>query len=88
MISVRGEADVGGRTRQRIERLTFGGDPGMLGRTISPDGYPIPVVGVTPVSFFGVEVGNRYDVAIPLCADRLRPKARKAADKQRLQQFV
>ena len=49
----------------------FGGDPGILGRTISLDGYPVPVIGVTPPSFFGVEVGNRYDVAIPLCADRL-----------------
>jgi len=29
------------------------------------------VIGVTPPSFFGVEVENRYDVAIPLCADRL-----------------
>ena len=29
------------------------------------------MIGVTLASFFGVEVGNRYDVAIPLCADRL-----------------
>jgi putative ABC transport system permease protein len=49
----------------------FGGDPGVLGRTVSLDGYSFPVIGVTPASFFGVEVGTRYDVAIPLCADRL-----------------
>jgi putative ABC transport system permease protein len=49
----------------------FGGDPGVLGRDISLDGYPLPVIGVTPPFFFGVEVGNRYDVAVPLCADRL-----------------
>jgi putative ABC transport system permease protein len=48
----------------------FGGDSGVLTRTIRLDGHPIPVIGVTPPSFFGVEVGNRYDVAIPLCADR------------------
>ena len=48
----------------------FGGDSGILTRTIRLDGHPIPVIGVTPPSFFGVEVGNRYDVAIPLCADR------------------
>jgi predicted permease len=49
----------------------FGGDPAALGRTVSLDGHPIPIIGVTPPAFFGVEVGNRYDVAIPLCADRL-----------------
>jgi putative ABC transport system permease protein len=49
----------------------FGGDPGVLSRTVSLDGHAFPVIGVTPPSFFGVEVGSRYDVAIPLCADRL-----------------
>lgn len=49
----------------------FGADPKVLGRTVALDGYPVPIIGVTPSSFFGVEVGNRYDVAIPLCADRL-----------------
>jgi hypothetical protein len=34
-----------------------------------------------------VEVGNWYDVVIPLCAGRLRAEGR-AADKQRLQRFV
>jgi hypothetical protein len=55
----------------------FGGDPGVLSRTVSLDGHPIPVIGVTPPSFFGVEVGNRYDVAIPLCADRLLAEDKK-----------
>jgi predicted permease len=49
----------------------FGGDPGALGRTITLDGHAVPILGVTPPSFSGVEVGNRYDLAIPLCADRL-----------------
>jgi predicted permease len=49
----------------------FGGDPHVVGRRLSLNGYPVPVIGVTPPSFFGVEVGHRYDVAIPLCADRL-----------------
>lgn len=49
----------------------FGGDPHVLGRKLTLDGYPVSVIGVTPPSFFGVEVGHRYDVAIPLCADRL-----------------
>jgi predicted permease len=49
----------------------FGGEPGILSRKVTLDGRPFPVIGVTSASFFGVEVGNRYDVAIPLCADRL-----------------
>jgi predicted permease len=47
----------------------FGGDPGVVGRTLILDGRTFPVVGVTSPAFFGVEVGNRYDVAVPLCAD-------------------
>ena len=53
----------------------FGGDPGALGRTVTLDGHTFPVIGVTPASFFGVEVGNRYDIALPLCADRLDGRA-------------
>ncbi len=49
----------------------FAGSAEVLGRTVSLDGRRFPVVGVTPPSFFGVEVGTRYDVAIPLCADAL-----------------
>jgi putative ABC transport system permease protein len=48
----------------------FGGDSGVLGRVVRLDGHTLPVIGVTPASFFGVEVGHRYDVAIPMCADR------------------
>jgi predicted permease len=47
----------------------FAGDPAVIGGTISLDKHPFPVIGVTPAAFFGVEVGNRYDVAVPLCAD-------------------
>jgi predicted permease len=49
----------------------FGGDAGALARTVTLEGRTFPILGVTPPSFFGVEVGTRYDVAIPLCADRL-----------------
>ena len=49
----------------------LGGDPAVLGRTVSLDGHPFPVAGVTGPNFFGVEVGHRYDVAVPLCADPL-----------------
>jgi predicted permease len=49
----------------------FDGDTAALGRAVLLDGHDFPVIGVTPRAFFGVEVGYRYDVAIPLCADRM-----------------
>ncbi len=50
----------------------LGGDRAILGRTVMLDGRPFPILGVTGAGFSGVEVGNRYDVAVPLCADGLR----------------
>jgi putative ABC transport system permease protein len=49
----------------------FAGDPAVLQRTIYVAGHNIPVIGVTPATFFGVQVGKRFDVALPLCADKL-----------------
>jgi putative ABC transport system permease protein len=45
------------------------GSTDVLGRSITLDGRSFPVIGVTGPDFFGVEVGNRYDAAVPLCAD-------------------
>lgn len=53
------------------------GSPDVLQRTVTLDGFAFPIVGVTPPSFFGMEVGRRYDVAVPLCADAVfRPGGR------------
>src|SRR5918998_595452 len=49
----------------------FGGDPSAVGRSLSLDGRPFEVVGVTPASFYGMEVGRQFDVAVPLCAEPL-----------------
>ncbi len=47
----------------------FGGDPDALGKKLSLEGHPLPVIGVTPPEFFGVEVGRNFDVAVPVCAE-------------------
>src|SRR5580704_5781712 len=47
----------------------FGGDPAVTGRSVRFDGRVFPVIGVTPPGFFGVEIGHRFDVAVPMCAD-------------------
>jgi putative ABC transport system permease protein len=52
-------------------RRELGGDLAAVGRTVTLEGHSFPVIGVTPAWFFGVEVGEHFDVALPLCADRL-----------------
>ena len=47
----------------------YGASPAAIGRTLRLDGFPYEIVGVTPDSFFGVDVGRGFDVAVPLCAE-------------------
>jgi len=49
----------------------FAGDPGVINRTVRLDGNVFPIIGVTPPGFFGVEIGHRFDVAVPICSDPL-----------------
>ena len=46
----------------------FGGTADILSRSIPTRTGQIPIIGVMPAGFFGVEVGRRFDVALPLCA--------------------
>jgi predicted permease len=48
----------------------YSGAADAVGRTIELDGHAFVIGGITPPSFFGVEVGRRFDVALPLCAER------------------
>lgn len=52
-------------------RRAFGGSPSVIGQAIRLEGSSFEVVGVTPADFFGFDVGRRFDVAIPVCADPL-----------------
>jgi putative ABC transport system permease protein len=45
----------------------YGGGP-VLGRTLMLNDKPVEVIGVTPASFFGVVVGQSFDVAVPVCS--------------------
>jgi predicted permease len=47
----------------------FGGDASVIGKTLTLQGHPFPILGVTPPTFYGVSVGDHFDVAIPLCID-------------------
>jgi hypothetical protein len=71
-----------GRARLRLLQREYGGSPSAIGRTITLDGHSFSIVGVTPASFFGVEVGRSFDVAVPLCAEPFSRGARTALDKR------
>ena len=49
----------------------FSGAAGVIGRTLTVERVPFTIIGVTPPEFFGVEVGRKFDVAIPLGTEPL-----------------
>ncbi len=53
----------------RFWQREFGGSADVLNKTVSLDGHTVPVIGVTPASFYGVDVGHYFDVAVPLCSE-------------------
>jgi predicted permease len=55
----------------RFWQREFASDPAAIGRTLSVNGVPLPITGVTEASFFGLEVGRQFDVALPACAQAL-----------------
>jgi predicted permease len=60
----------------------YAGSAAAIGRTVTLDGSPYTVVGVTPPAFFGVEVGRAFDVAVPLCAEPYTRGARSWLDRK------
>jgi putative ABC transport system permease protein len=44
----------------------FGADPTVLNRTLTLNGLPMTIVGVTPPGFYGVVVGDNPDVIVPV----------------------
>ncbi|HKW96316.1 MAG TPA: ABC transporter permease [Bryobacteraceae bacterium] len=46
----------------------FAASHSALGKTLTLDGHPVEIIGVTAPGFTGLEVGRRFDVAIPICS--------------------
>jgi predicted permease len=44
----------------------FGADPGVLNRSLTLNGLPMTIVGVTPPGFYGITVGDNPDVMVPV----------------------
>jgi hypothetical protein len=56
------------------------GQEAALGKDLYVDGRMLPILGVTPPEFIGLEPGRRFDVAMPLCMDTIyaqEPRARR-----------
>jgi predicted permease len=49
----------------------FGGEANVIGRKLTLADRQFEIIGVTPASFFGLEVGRSFDLALPLCAAAL-----------------
>ena len=49
----------------------YAGRADIVGRIISLENRPFEIVGVTPASFTGIDVGSGFDVAVPLCSEPL-----------------
>jgi predicted permease len=61
----------------------FGGSAQAIGKSVSLSGHDFQVMGVTPVNFFGIEVGRSFDVAVPVCAEALIEKETDHIGKRR-----
>ena len=50
----------------RYWRRRFASDPAIVGKTISLNGHPFTIIGVTPPEFFGAAVGEAPDLWAPM----------------------
>ena len=56
----------------------FAGDSSIIGKTLTLDGHIAEVIGVAPRTFFGLEIGRSFDVAVPIsCEPTLRGKGHR-----------
>ena len=60
----------------------YGGDPGVIGRTLVLDGHPFAIVGVSQRDFRGVQVGRGFDVATPLGTEPILRGRESALDQR------
>jgi len=49
----------------------FGGRADAVGKWVTLNRHSFPIIGVAPRGFLGLEVGRKFDVALPLCSEPL-----------------
>jgi predicted permease len=67
----RGCANPGAVVSYAFWQREFAGDTSVIGRRLTLNDHVVDVIGVTPPTFFGIEVGQSFDVALPLCAEAI-----------------
>jgi len=60
----------------------YGGSPGAVGTSLSLNGHAFPILGVAARGFSGLEVGNSFDVALPLCPEPIMNGAGSMLDER------
>jgi putative ABC transport system permease protein len=60
----------------------FGGNRSAVGKPLTIEGHPFEVLGVTPAGFFGVDIGHKFDLAIPICSEALLAGAKSSLDER------
>jgi predicted permease len=49
----------------------YGGDPSVVGKELTLAGRSLEIIGVTAAGFFGLEIGQSFDIAVPICSEAL-----------------
>ena len=63
----------------------YGGREDVLGRSISLDGHPFEIVGVSQPGFSGPTIGEAVDVTVPICTEAISaPREQFAQQSNRL----
>jgi putative ABC transport system permease protein len=60
----------------------FGGDAAVLGRSLMLNRVAFTIIGVTPPAFLGPEVGDRFDVIVPLATEQAVAGSESMLDKR------
>ena len=69
-------------------KTRFAGDPGVVGKKIDVDGYPLTIVGVSQAGFDGVQQGYSPQIRVPMAMHDLLPKTSYPELKNRRRRFV
>jgi len=60
----------------------YGGRVDILGRPISLNGHPFPIVGVAAPGFSGVQIGHAVDVMVPICIEAILNPENNSLDRR------